>query len=139
MLLRRLLPLLFVLSTALPLQAQTLVGVFSSYDEMRSAMDDAMVKADITTALLKFDAGVTSKGQALDVQAKFNQLFPKGLPNKALIRRDVYEAGLSRELLAYWNGTKYLWVSILIHDLGEQVVAIEFSANTDYDTIASEF
>ncbi len=139
MYLRRLMPIFVILVFAVPVQAQTIPGIFTSYDELRTAMDDAMVKADITTALLKFDAGVTSEGQALDVQRKFDDLFPNDLPNKALMRRDVYENGFSRELLVYWNGTKYLYVSIFIHDQGDQVVAVEFSANTDYDTVAGEF
>ncbi len=139
MILRSFALVLFCLTFASVAHAQTRAGIFKDYTEMRSAMDDAMTSADITTALLRFDAGVTSAGETLDVQAKFDQLFPKGLPNTALVRRDVYDNGFSRELLVYWNGTKYLWVSILLHDRRTELVAIEFSANTDYDKVAGEF
>jgi hypothetical protein len=139
MVLRSLAIALFCLTFTSAAHAQTRAGYFTDYNEMRSAMDDAMISADITTALLRFDAGVTSAGETLDVQAKFAKLFPNGLPNTALVRRDVYDNDFSRELLVYWNGTKYLWVSILLHDRRTELVAIEFSANTDYDKVAGEF
>ncbi len=130
---------LFSISTAFSAQAESGAGIFSNYAELRSALDDSLTKADITTALRRFDAGVTSEGQTIDVQRQFDKLFPNGLPNTALVRRETYGGGISRELLVYWNGTKYLWASVLIHDRGGEVVAIEFSVNTDYDTIAGEF
>ncbi len=139
MLIRFILVLTFAMATAFGASAQTRAGVFTDYTELRTALDSALTKADITSALRRFDAGVTSEGQTIDVQRQFDKLFPDGLPNTALVRRETYGGGISRELLVYWNGTKYLWASVLIHDRGKEVVAIEFSVNTDYDTIAGEF
>ncbi|MEM6618362.1 MAG: hypothetical protein AAF761_09040 [Pseudomonadota bacterium] len=114
-------------------------GVFDTYEDLAEAMDSSIMAADITATLMRFDGGVTSEGEAIDVQRQFTNLFPDGLPNAALVRQVKYSGGLSRELRMYWNRTKYLWVSVLIHDQGDRVVAIEFSTNTDYDTIAGEF
>lgn len=139
MLPRILLIIFFTITGSLAAQAQVTAGIFKDYTELRSALDNALSKADITSALRRFDAGVTSEGQTIDVQRKFDELFPNALPNTALVRRETYGGSISRELLVYWNGTKYLWASVLIHDRGNEVVAIEFSVNTDYDTIASEF
>ncbi len=139
MLYRIILIAFFAISGAITAQAQTTAGVFSDYTELRTALDSTLTKADITSALRRFDAGVTSEGQTIDVQRQFDKLFPNALPNTALVRRETYGGGISRELLVYWNGTKYLWASVLIHDRGSEVVAIEFSVNTDYDTIAGEF
>jgi len=139
MFLRITLAFIFALSLASSTTAQVKAGIFTDYTELRSALDDALTKADITTALRRFDSGVTSEGQTIDVQRKFDELFPNGLPNKALVRRDEYGGGISRELLVYWIGTKYLWASVLIHDRGSNVVSIEFSVNTDYDKIAGQF
>lgn len=136
---RFILALFLTITVATGTQAQTKAGVFENYAELRTALDDALTEANITRALRRFDAGVTSEGQTIDVQRKFDKLFPKGLPNTTLVRRDVYSGGIARELLVYWNGTKYLWASVLIHDRGSEVVAIEFSVNTDYDTVANEF
>ena len=132
--------LLFIgLTTAFGANAQVKAGLFANYNELRNALDSALTRADITTTLRRFDAGVTSEGQTIDVQRKFNQLFPAGLPNTSLVRRDTFGGGISRELIVYWNDTKYLWASVLIHDRGNEVVAIEFTVNTDYDTVAGQF
>jgi len=129
----------FCFTSSLAAHAQVKAGLFANYTELRTALDAALTKADITTALRRFDAGVTSEGQTIDVQRQFDRLFPNGLPNTALVRRETYGGGISRELLVYWNDTKYLWASVLIHDRGSEVVSIEFSVNTDYDTIAGQF
>lgn len=129
-----------LLAMTAPLAAQDFIpGVFPSYAEMSRTMDEAMKAADITRALMRFDGGVTSAGQALDVQRQFRKLFPNGLPHTAMLRKDMYLNGFWRELRVYWHGTTYLYVSILVHDRGNEVVAIEFSTNTDYDTIAGQF
>lgn len=120
--------------------AQNVVpGVFASYDELSTTMDKHMMRADIASTLRRFGGGANTEGEVLDVQRRFSELFPNGFTHRTMVRKDVYMNGFWRELRVYWGGTRYLWVSILVHDRGDDVVAIEFSTNTDYDTVAGQF
>lgn len=125
---------------AMPVLAQSFTpGVFASYEELSAEMDRNMMRADIASTLKRFDGGVTSEGEMIDVQRRFSQLFPNGFTHKAMVRKDEFMNGIWREMRVYWVGTRYLWVSMLIHDRGDTVVAIEFTTNTDYDTVAGQF
>ncbi|WP_371223910.1 hypothetical protein [Roseovarius sp. 2305UL8-3] len=127
--------------TLVPLQAQSdQQPVFKSYEEMRSTLDSLMMAREMEQVMRRFGASDEMTDEQLrSLEVKVRTIFPGDFRHVDLLKRDDMGNGWARELYAYWSGLSYIYVAILMHDRGSEIVSINFKFNTDFDDIVQNF
>jgi len=124
-----------------PAQAQTdEQPIFKSYEEMRNTLDTLMMAREMEQVMRKFGASDEMTDEELkSLEARVRTIFPGDFRHVDLLKRDDMGNGWAQELYAYWGGLSYIYVAILMHDRGSEIVSINFKFNTDFDKIVENF
>lgn len=132
----------FVLGMGLmPIAAQAQQQpVFSSYDEMRSILDELMMSRQVGRVMERF-GGADEMGpeERANLETRMRELFPLDFRHKSVVRVDPMESGWSQEMYAYWTGLSYVWVSVLLHQKENELVVINIKFNTDFFELIGSF
>lgn len=118
--------------------AQSAQAVFDNYLELRARLDTLMKNRDIAEVMPVF--GDTSEAAELEaLEQRVRSIFPQDFENVALIRRQDLEHGFRQEMIAYWMGTAYIYVYMLLHQRDDGIVALAFNFNTEFDDLNGKF
>ncbi|TNF19949.1 MAG: hypothetical protein EP318_12775 [Rhodobacteraceae bacterium] len=118
--------------------AQSSQAVFDNYLELRARLDTLMKNRDIAEVMPVF--GDTSSPADLEaLEQRVRGIYPQDFENVALIRRADLEHGFRQELLAYWVGTAYIYVYMLLHQRDDALVALGFNFNSDFHDLNAKF
>ncbi|MDJ0823715.1 MAG: hypothetical protein QNJ09_18145 [Paracoccaceae bacterium] len=123
---------------AVPAAAQD--AVFDSYDALRDKLDSLMMAREIEELMIAFggaDEMTIQQLQNLDMQVE--GIYPENFTDVAIIRRTAHENGWRQELLAYWTGLSYIYAYVLVHDTGQNVIAVNFRFNSDFAELNALF
>ncbi len=114
--------------------------VFKSYEEMRNTLDTLMMARELEQVMRAFGASDEMTDEELKgLEARVRSIFPFDFRHVNLLKRDDMGNGWAQELYAYWVGLSYIYVAILMHDRGSEIVSINFKFNTDFDKIIENF
>lgn len=115
-------------------------GVFRDYEELRSALDQYMTTRDIKSVMLRFGGADEMTIQQLDdLQGRVRQIFPEDFTEVALVRRHEMENGWAQELISYRNGISYIFAYLVLHQLDDAIVSVNFQFNTDFNDLNAQF
>lgn len=118
--------------------AQSPQAVFDNYLELRARLDTLMKNRDIAEVMPVF--GDTSEAADLEaLEQRVRGIFPQDFENVALIRRNDLDHGFRQELIAYWVGTAYIYVYILLHQRDDGIVALAFNFNSEFHDLNDKF
>ncbi len=123
----------------MPLQADE-QPIFQSYEDMRSTLDSLMMAREMEKVMRRFGASDEMTDEELSsLEARVRSIFPGDFRHVDLLKRDDMGNGWAQELYAYWSGLSYIYVAVLMHDRGSELVSINFKFNTDFDKIVENF
>ncbi|MEL7257112.1 MAG: hypothetical protein AAFN80_04620 [Pseudomonadota bacterium] len=125
-----------------PAQAQDDLpeSVFRDYDHMREVLDTNMMSRQIGVVMRNFGASDEMTPEQLTaLENQVRGIFPQDFENADIILRDELENGWVRELLAYYTGISYIYVSVFYHKREDFVVVPFFRFNTDMLELLTEF
>ncbi|OSQ48557.1 hypothetical protein [Marivita geojedonensis] len=115
-------------------------GVFRDYDELRSTLDQYMTSRDIKSVMLRFGGADEMTIQQLDdLQGRVRQIFPQDFTEVALVRRNEMENGWAQELISYRSGISYIFAYLVLHQLDDAIVSVNFQFNTDFNDLNAQF
>lgn len=115
-------------------------GVFRNYEELRSDLDQYMKSRDIKSVMLRFGGADEMTIQQLDnLQGRVRQIFPQDFTEAALVRRNEMENGWSQELISYRTGISYIFAYLVLHQLDDAIVSVNFQFNTDFNDLNAQF
>lgn len=118
--------------------AQSSQALFDNYLELRARLDTLMKNRDIAEVMPLFgDASTPEDLEALEQRVR--EIYPQDFENVALIRRQDLEHGFRQELIAYWVGTAYIYVHLLLHQREDAIIALNFNFNSEFDDLNSKF
>ena len=123
---------------AVPAAAQD--AVFDSYDALRERMDSLIMTREIEELMIAFGgADEMTMQQLQNLDGQVENIYPQNFTNVAIIRRAAHENGWRQELLAYWVGVSYIYAYVLIHETGQNVIAVNFRFNSDFSELNTLF
>jgi hypothetical protein len=115
-------------------------GVFRNYEELRSDLDQYMKSRDIKSVMLRFGGADEMTIQQLDnLQGRVRQIFPQDFTEVELVRRNEMENGWSQELISYRRGISYIFAYLVLHQLDDAIVSVNFQFNTDFNDLNAQF
>lgn len=116
-------------------------AVFENYDDMRSQLDDLMFKRRIADLLTAFGGADEMSPQDMTaLEAQIRNIFPQDFTTASVMMRQPMLNGFAQEMIAYHNGTAYIYVRVLWHDQGPgQFFSINMTFNSNPDAILSFF
>ena len=77
--------------------------------------------------------------QLASLQAQVRGIFPQDFDTAEIILRDELENGWVRELLGYYSGISYMYVSVFYHKRHDFLVVPFFKFNTDMLELLVDF
>lgn len=103
---------------------------FPNYKAMRTALDAALMEIDLVTAFdLMLPPQAVPAGAVLNAQQIFRDALPNGATDAAVLLRREGENGFAQEMIGYWSGSTYLYVSVIFHDRGPEDGLVVFTLN----------
>jgi uncharacterized protein CbrC (UPF0167 family) len=115
-------------------------GVFENYAALKATMDEHVVTRQMDKLMIAFGgADEMTKEQLNDLTARVRQVYPSDLVNNTLVRKREMENGWRQELWSYWEGTRYLFVYVLIHEREDATVSVNFLFNSNFDKAHEDF
>lgn len=118
--------------------AQSAQAVFDNYLELRARLDTLMMNRDIAEVMPVF--GDTSEAADLEaLEQRVRGIYPQDFETVALIRRNDLDHGFRQELIAYWVGTAYIYVYMLLHQRDDGIVALAFNFNSEFHDLNDKF
>lgn len=118
--------------------AQSSQAVFDNYLELRARLDTLMKNRDIAEVMPLF--GDTSEAADLEaLEQRVRGIYPQDFENVALIRRHDLDHGFRQELIAYWVGTAYIYVYMLLHQRDDAIIALGFNFNSEFHDLNDKF
>lgn len=104
---------------------------FGSYWEMREVLDRHMQAIDLESAFgALLPPGAVDPGRLANAQDGMRGSLPPFLENATIFVNLPYENGMSRQVIAYWTGTSYLYAQISYHDRADGLVVFQLNVNT---------
>lgn len=134
--------LILILSLLAPTAApaQDVESVFRDYAHMREVLDGLVKKRQIADVMRAFGASdEMTKEELANLEQRVRAIFKTDFENVDMLRKIDMGNGWNHELYAYWTGLSYLYVSVLYHQRTNELVAINFKFNTEYDELIVEF
>lgn len=124
----------------LGLLAQEDGGMFPDYPAMKARMDELVSTRRIADLMVAFGgADEMTPQQLAGLEQRVRSIFPRDFEASQLIRRQDLQNNWRQEMWAYFYGTSYLYVYLLIHERPGMSVAVNFKFNTDFDEIFVNF
>ncbi len=115
-------------------------SVFRDYEHMREVLDSGMMAREITNVMRSFGASdEMTPEQLASLQAQVRGIFPQDFDTTEIILRDELENGWVRELLGYYSGFSYMYVSVFYHMRDDFLVVPYFKFNTDMLELLVDF
>ncbi len=134
------LSLILSLFLALPVMAQHQNAMFRDYEDMREVLDRLMMNREIEGVMRAFGASdEMSDEQLKNLEIRVRDIFPYDFRHVDVLKRDDMGNGWKRELYAYWGGTAYIYATVLFHERKGELIAINFTFNTDIDELIERF
>ena len=134
-----------IVASFLMLSATTLAQaqqepVFDSYEDMRAQLDELMMSRQIGKLMNRFggNSDIDDEGRA-ELENKVRAIYPYDFKHVDLLKRDEMQNGWSQELYAYWVGLSYIYVTVLMHQREDVLVAINIKFNTDFDKMVENY
>lgn len=126
------------LVSALPATAQD--GIFASYDDMRAQLDPLMkARAVDDVLILMGGSDEMTTEQLTGLRRQVESIYSQDFTQIDLIKRNEMGAGWRQELLAYYTGTAYIYVYMLLHIKDSATVAVNFRFNSDFHPMNAQF
>ena len=111
-------------------------GVFRSYQDLREQLDPLMKSRQIAEVLTLFGGADEMTPQELQtLEERVQTYFKRDFEEVALIKQAEHLNGWRQELLAYWVGTEYIYVYILMHQREDAFLSVNFKFNSDFDEV----
>lgn len=111
-------------------------GVFRSYQDLREQLDPLMKSRQIAEVLTLFGGADEMTPQELQaLEERVQTYFKRDFEEVALIKQAEHLNGWRQELLAYWVGTEYIYVYILMHQRDDAFLSVNFKFNSDFDEV----
>lgn len=115
-------------------------SVFRDYDHMREVLDTNMKSRQIGVVMRSFGASDEMTPEELSaLEAQVRGIFPQDFETAEIILREELENGWVRELLTYYTGISYIYVSVFYHRREDIVVVPFFRFNTDLLELLVDF
>ncbi|QBY00554.1 hypothetical protein E2K80_07220 [Rhodophyticola sp. CCM32] len=121
------------LSPLTTLAQSQIPGVFRDYQTMRGVLDELVNSRSIILLMEAFGgAGEISPQDMIALEAQMRSVYPSDFIDHALMREAETAPGFRQQLIAYWDQDyKYVYVHLVLHDRGDELVAIQMSFNSD--------
>lgn len=120
--------------------AQDQEPVFADYAEMRQTLDQMMMSRRIADVMIAFGGSdEMTKEELSSLEARVRAIYSMDFEHVDMLKSDDMGNGWMQELYAYWTGLSYIYVTVLYHDRGSELVAINFKFNTDFDALIVNF
>ncbi|QGX98566.1 hypothetical protein EI983_09865 [Roseovarius faecimaris] len=114
--------------------------VFKNYDDMRAQLDELMMSRQIAAVMNRFGGSSDlSAEQVEQLEARMRDMFPIDFKHVDVMRVDEMGGGWSQELYAYWTGLNYVFVTVLLHQREDNLVALNIKFNTDFYKLIGSF
>lgn len=114
--------------------------VFKDYDEMRAQLDELMMTRQIAAVMNRFGGSSDmTQEQTQQLEARVRDMFPIDFKHVDLMRKDEMGGGWSQELYVYWTGLNYVFVTVLLHQRDDNLVALNIKFNTDFYKLIGSF
>lgn len=132
--------LAFGLALAGPGASAQETPVFRDYDDMRVQMEDLMKTRQIAKLMNRFGgSGDMTAEQTEQLEEKLRRMFPVDFKHVDLMRVDEMNNGWRQELFAFWTGLDYVFVTVLLHQREDSLVALNIKFNTDFYRLIDSF
>ena len=126
--------------SAAPALAQQNNGRFASYDALRDEMIRLMSARDIEALLVRFGGSDEMTPEQMGtLQSRIQELFPQDFKHADLVRQQILMNGWRKEMWVFYTGTRYLYVSVVVHEREDFTFSINFTFNSDFETVNKEF
>ena len=137
---KRLTAVLFALALVIPGLAQAENGVFLDYGNLREQLDPLMKQRKISEVLVLFGgSSEMSDEQLAELDRRVQSIYAQDFTDVALVQRKDMLNGWRQEILAFWTGTSYTYVYLLLHDRGQRMLSINFKFNSDFHELMKNF
>ena len=135
--------LALILALTLPLGAaaqETDRPLFADYDALRTALDGHMTNLDLQAAYTEIlPNNVLNEAQLAQAEQLARQALPDGLTDSAVLRRETFEGGFTRELIGYYTGARYLFVFLQYHARDDGVAVFTLTVSEQLQQAMSGF
>ncbi|MDD9745591.1 MULTISPECIES: hypothetical protein [Marinovum] len=118
--------------------AQNAQAFFDNYLAMRARLDTLVKNRDFAEVMPVF-GDQTDPAELEALERRVREIYPRDFENVALIRRQDMDHGFRQELIAYWEGTQYIYIYIVLHDRDDGIVALVFNFNSEFDELNAKF
>lgn len=115
-------------------------GSFASYQDLRHQLDPLVTSRQMAAVLTLFggsDEMTPEELKRLDEQVL--SLYKQDFTQVQLINRVDLANGWRQEMLGYWVGYQYIYVYMLLQQLPDELRAVQFKFNSDFERIFSNF
>lgn len=114
--------------------------VFSNYEEMRKELDALMQGREIEKLMNRFGgASDLSLEEVQALEARMRDRFPYDFKHADLVKVDEMQNGWRQELYAYYTGLKYVFVTVLIHEREDSLIALNIKFDIDFYRLIGSF
>lgn len=116
-------------------------GVFDDYDAMRATLDRLIMTRAVSELLAAFGGSDEMSPQdVIAVEAQLRGFYPNDFVDGAVMQNGSMSNGFQQQIIAYWdNEFNYIYVHLLLHDRGDDLVAIRMGFNTDINVFLPLF
>lgn len=115
-------------------------AVFRDYASMRSQLDALMRDRAIKDYMLAVGAADEMTVEQLNnLENRVKSVYPQPLTNADVLLVQEMGGGFRQELLAYWTGTSYIFVRMLLQQLPNELVAVQTTFNSSFDEVHKFF
>ncbi len=135
-------PLLALVLTVLPLSAQAQspgVAIFDDYATLSEFVDTRVMKREFGGLIQRLGGSDISLAQLQQLTEQSRKGFPVDFENVAVMRRTEHENGFSQEIRAYWTGTQYGYLYLLLHDRGNEIAVLNIGVHAAAAAAMAQF
>lgn len=111
-----------------------------AYQQGRAQLDELMKARRIVDAVTIFDPNeAMSRDNLAVIEADLRTRYPDDFEHVALVRSVVLKNGFKQELIAYWTGSNYLYVYLLLHTFDNRTQLLNFAYNSSFEELNGRF
>ncbi|MEX5728937.1 hypothetical protein Ga0609869_002290 [Rhodovulum iodosum] len=115
-------------------------GIFDDYAELRSFLRQKAAMRDFVPLIQRLGGRDEYSPEQLDaINSQFRSIYPAALTDDMRVRTRALENGFREEIIAFREREHYLWIYLLYHERGQDLVVINFSMNSNAEPILTRF